>query len=82
MLEDTLQKYHNRAIQAADVVRVLIQIKKDIDQERARTKQLNLSGEELAFYDAVAQNSANLYGEKFLLRPRARRRRSLKETSR
>jgi type I restriction enzyme R subunit len=66
MLEDTLQKYHNRAIQAADVVRALIQIKKEIDQERARTKQLNLSGEELAFYDAVAQNSANLYDEKFL----------------
>jgi type I restriction enzyme R subunit len=66
MLEDTLQKYHNRAIQAADVVSVLIQIKKDIDKEAARTQQLNLSGEELAFYDAVSQNSANLYDEKFL----------------
>jgi type I restriction enzyme, R subunit len=66
MLEDTLQKYHNRAIQAADVVRVLIQIKKDMEKEAARTKELGLSGEELAFYDAVAQNSANLYDQKFL----------------
>ncbi|MDI1346119.1 MAG: type I restriction endonuclease subunit R [Pseudolabrys sp.] len=66
MLEATLQKYHNRAIQAADVVRVLIQIKQDIDHEAERTKALNLSAEELAFYDAVAANAANLYDEEFL----------------
>ena len=66
MLEATLQKYHNRAIQAADVVRVIIQMKKDMDKEAARTAQLNLSLEELAFFDAVAANSATLYDEKFL----------------
>lgn len=66
MLENTLQKYHNRAIQAADVVRTLIEIKKDIDKEKERTKQLNLSAEELAFYDAVSENVATLYDEKFL----------------
>jgi len=66
MLEQTLQKYHNRAIQAADVVRVLIQIRKDIEKEDERTKQLNLSAEELAFYDAVAQNVENLYDQQFL----------------
>ncbi len=66
MLEQTLRKYHNRAIQAADVVRVLIQIKKDIDRETERTKQLNLSREELAFYDAVSENAATLYDEQFL----------------
>jgi type I restriction enzyme, R subunit len=66
MLEQTLQKYHNRAIQAADVVRVLIQIKQDIEKETERTQQLNLSAEELAFYDAVAENVANLYDQKFL----------------
>src|SRR5205814_4407024 len=66
MLEQTLQKYHNRAIQAADVVRVLIQIRKDIEKEDERTKQLNLLAEELAFYDAVAQNVENLYDQQFL----------------
>src|SRR2546423_721676 len=66
MLEQTLQKYHNRAIQAADVVRVLIQIRKDIEKEDERTKQLNLSAEDLAFYDAVAQNVENLYDQQFL----------------
>ena len=66
MLEDTLKKYHNRAIQAADVVRVLVQMKKDMDRDAARTKQLNLSPEELAFYDAVAANAATLYDETLL----------------
>ena len=66
LLEATLQKYHNRAIQAADVVRVLIQIKQDIAKESERTKTLNLSAEELAFCDAVAENVATLYDEKFL----------------
>jgi type I restriction enzyme R subunit len=66
MLEQTLLKYHNRAIQAADVVRVLVQIKQDIDREAERTKQLNLSAEELAFYDAVSENAAQLYDQKFL----------------
>lgn len=66
MLEQTLQKYHNRAIQAADVVRVLIQIKKDMEQESDRSKQLNLTPEELAFYDAVAENATTIYDEQFL----------------
>jgi type I restriction enzyme R subunit len=66
MLEQTLQKYHNRAIQAADVVRAIVQIKKDIDKEAERTKQLNLSAEELTFYDAVSENVATLYDQKFL----------------
>ena len=66
MLEQALQKYHNRAIQAADVVRVMMQIKADMERESERTKELGLSAEELAFYDAVAENSATLYDQKFL----------------
>jgi type I restriction enzyme R subunit len=66
MLEQTLQKYHNRAIQAADVVRVMLEIRKDIDNEAARGKALNLTPEEIAFYDAVAANVATLFDEKTL----------------
>ena len=66
MLEQNLQKYHNRAIQAADVVRVMIEIRKDMDNEAARSKTLNLSPEEIAFYDAVAVNAAKLFDEKTL----------------
>ena len=63
MLEQTLLKYHNRAIQAADVVRVMIEIRKDMENESARSKALNLSPEEIAFYDAVAANVATLFDE-------------------
>jgi type I restriction enzyme, R subunit len=66
MLERTLQKYHNRAIQAADVVRVMLEIRNDIENEAARSKMLNLTPEEVAFYDAVAANVANLFDEKTL----------------
>ncbi len=66
MLDQTLQKYHNRAIQAADVVRVMLEIRKDIDNEATRSEALNLTPEEIAFYDAVAANVANLFDEKTL----------------
>jgi type I restriction enzyme, R subunit len=66
MLEETLQKYHNRAIQAADVVRVMLEIRKDIDNEATRSKLLNLTPEEIAFYDAVSANVVNLFDEKTL----------------
>ena len=66
MLEQTLQKYHNRSIQASDVVRVMLEIRKDIENEATRSKQLNLTPEEVAFYDAVAANVATLFDEKTL----------------
>jgi type I restriction enzyme R subunit len=66
MLEQNLQKYHNRAIQAADVVRVMIEIRKDMDNEAARSKALNLTPEEIAFFDAVVVNVANVFDEKTL----------------
>ena len=53
-------------VQAADVVRVMIEIRKDIDNEAARGKTLNLNSEEIAFYDAVAANVATLFDEKTL----------------
>jgi len=66
MLEKTLQKYHNRLIDAAAVIRALIQIRKDMEAEDGRANQLGLAAEELAFYDAVATNAVAVYGERFL----------------
>ncbi|MEK6676177.1 MAG: type I restriction endonuclease subunit R [Planctomycetota bacterium] len=66
MLEATLRKYHNRLIDAAAVVKSLIQIKKDMDSEQQRAAALNLEPEELAFYDAVAANVEALYERAFL----------------
>ncbi len=66
MLEATLKRYHNRLIDAAAVVKALVQMRKEWDAEDARAKKLNLEPEELAFYDAVAANYATIYEEAFL----------------
>lgn len=66
MLEATLQRYHNRLIDAAAVIKVLIRIRKEMEEDELRAKRLNLQPEELAFFDAVAQNYANIFEQKFL----------------
>lgn len=66
LLEATLQKYHNRLIDAAAVIRAMIQIRRDMESSDQRAADLGLSSEELAFYDAVAENYDNIYGTDFL----------------
>ena len=66
LLETTLQKYHNRLIDAAAVIQAMIQIRKDMEESDQRAADLGLSSEELAFYDAVAANYDNIYGTDFL----------------
>lgn len=66
LLTETLQKYHNRLIDAAAVVRAMLQIKHDLDADDQRAADLNLESDELAFYDALAANFANVYEPGFL----------------
>ena len=58
MLEQTLRRYQNRAIEAAQVIEELIQIAKDLRQASARGEQLGLNEDELAFYDALETNDS------------------------
>ncbi len=53
MLEQTLHRYRNRAIEAAKVIEELIQLARDLREANARGEKLGLSEEELAFYDAL-----------------------------
>jgi type I site-specific restriction-modification system R (restriction) subunit len=66
LLEATLQRYHNRLIDAAAGVKALLEIHKDMESDDKRAKDLNLEPEEVAFYDAVAAHHANLYEPSFL----------------
>jgi type I restriction enzyme R subunit len=66
MLEETIQRYHNRLIDAAAVIKAMLEIKKDIDQDAKRAEALGISEEELAFYDAVAATYEGIYGTEFL----------------
>ncbi len=58
MLEQTIRRYQNRAIEAAQVIEELIQLAKDMRTANARGEQLGLSEEELAFSDALETNDS------------------------
>ena len=58
MLEQTLRRYQNRAVEAAQVIEELIQLARDMREASARGEQLGLSDEELAFYDALETNDS------------------------
>ena len=58
MLEQTLQRYQNRAIEAAQVIEELIELARDMREASARGERLGLSEDELAFYDALETNDS------------------------
>ena len=58
MLEQTIRKYQNRTIDAAKVIIELIELAKEMREAHKRGEKLNLSEEELAFYDALETNDS------------------------
>ena len=58
MLEQTVRRYQNRAIEAAQVIEELIQLARDMRAASARGEQLGLTEDELAFYDALETNDS------------------------
>jgi type I restriction enzyme, R subunit len=58
MLEQSLRKYQNRAVEAAQVIEELIGLAKDMREADRRGEDLGLSEEELAFYDALETNDS------------------------
>ena len=58
MLEQTLHRYQNRAVEAAQVIEELIQIARELREAAARGEKLGLSEDELAFYDALETNDS------------------------
>ncbi|MBN1905757.1 MAG: type I restriction endonuclease subunit R [Deltaproteobacteria bacterium] len=57
-LLETLRKYNNRAIETAQVIEELIQMAKDFKKEIEREADLGLTADEVAFYDALANNES------------------------
>ena len=58
MLERTIRKYQNRAVEAAQVIEELIQLARDLREADARGEALGLTEDELAFYDALETNDS------------------------
>ena len=58
MLGQTIRRYQNRAIEAAQVIEELIALAKEMREASARGETLKLSEDELAFYDALEINDS------------------------
>jgi len=54
-LVEALRKYHNRAIETAQVIEELLQMAQDFKDALARNLKLGLNPDEIAFYDALAE---------------------------
>ncbi|WP_396622288.1 type I restriction endonuclease subunit R [Marinobacter sp. W-8] len=57
-LQETLRKYNNRAIETAQVIEELIAMAKQFQEEMAHEAALGLNPDEIAFYDALANNES------------------------
>lgn len=57
-LQETLRKYNNRAVETAQVIEELIQMAKEFQAEMLRETELGLNPDEVAFYDALANNES------------------------
>jgi len=58
LLEQSVRKYQNRAIETAQVIEELIALAKNMRVANARGEKLGLSDDELAFYDALETNDS------------------------
>jgi type I restriction enzyme R subunit len=57
-LTKTLNAYHNRAISTMQVIEELIKLAKDLDAATKAGKEMGLTDDEKAFYDALAANDS------------------------
>lgn len=60
LLQASLTRYRNRAIETAQVIEELIQMAKEFNEAARKGESLGLSMEELAFYDALETNEASV----------------------
>jgi len=56
MLENSIKKYHNKILTAAEVIEELISLGKDIQKMDKEPHEMGLSDFEYAFYTAIANN--------------------------
>ncbi|MCW7536277.1 type I restriction endonuclease subunit R [Aquabacterium sp. A7-Y] len=58
LLQQSLTRYRNRAIETAQVIEELIEMAKRFQEVAQRGERLGLNSDEAAFYDALAMNEA------------------------
>jgi len=67
-LAESIHRYHNRAIETAQIIETLIELGKEMREAQSRGERLGLSDDELAFYDALGANesAADVLGDEQL----------------
>ena len=58
MLENSIKKYQNNLLSTAEIIQELINLAKDIKATDQRAKDLGLTDDEVAFYDALEVNDS------------------------
>jgi len=58
LLEKAIKAYTNKSIETAQVIQELLDLAKKIREEQNRGKDLGLNDDEVAFYDALADNES------------------------
>jgi len=68
LLSEAVKRYQNGLIDSAKIIEQLIQLAKDIREADKRGEKMNLRVDELAFYDALADNptAENILGDQVL----------------
>ncbi len=62
LLQQSLTRYRNRAIETAQVIEELIEMARKFQEAAQRGEALGLNHDEMAFYDALATNEAAVRG--------------------
>ena len=58
MLENSIKKYHNKILTAAEVIEELIELSKEIQRMDKEPQEMGMSDFEYAFYTAIANNDS------------------------
>jgi type I restriction enzyme R subunit len=58
MIEDTIRRYQNRTIEAAEVIMELVAMAQQFREAMNRGEELGLTNDEIAFYDALETNNS------------------------
>ena len=58
MLKSAVTKYQNRTIEAATIIQELIELARELRESDRRGERLGLNDDEIAFYDALADNGS------------------------
>lgn len=68
MLQDAIRRYQSNVLTSVQVLDELIKIAKELQEEDKQIKELGLTEEEIAFYDALANNESakSVLGDKVL----------------